>query len=108
MALPVRSFGLPRENALGDAALDDPAVLCANVRSLARWSHDLLSRTGPGSLPPTQDEINELLRRLIHLRHQVDRFRLYHGLRTVELERWAGNLLRKVLTACVFRSNEMS
>ena len=78
------------------------------VRSLALSSHELLYRTRPRSVPPTQAEINDLLRRLICLQHQLDRYRVLHGLRTVELDRWTGSLLRLVLAACAFRTDEMS
>jgi hypothetical protein len=96
----------PGEQPCTEAAGDDPAVLCGNVRSVARSSYELLSRDRPGDSPPTRGEIDAMLRRLIDLQHQIDRFRVFHGARTVELEKWAGTLLRRVLTAYAFRTDE--
>ena len=72
----------PCEQPSGGATFDDPAVLCSTIRSLARISHELLSRTRPGATFPSRGEINDILRRLIGLQHQLDRYRVLHGLRT--------------------------
>lgn len=81
---------------------DVPEVFCANLRDLALTSHRIVSATRAGGARPARCEIDDLLRRLIALQHQIDRLRLYHGLQTAQLERWAENLLREVLATCGF------
>jgi hypothetical protein len=75
---------------------DEPAILCARIRELARSCHALVLRAGRKLDPPTLSEIDEVLTRLLRLRHHLRRIRALHGLPTGELDRWAGNLFRAV------------
>jgi hypothetical protein len=76
--------------------LDDPAVLCRMVRSLATHAHRTIRRSSLGTDSVMPDEIGELMQRIIELQQLLNRFRRQHHLALEALQRWLDSLLRCV------------
>jgi hypothetical protein len=76
-------------------AFEDPAALCASVRSLAFRASRVLRRDAGGAVT-SSEEVTELLDRVAHLEHHVNQFRRLHNVQLEDLRRWISSLRRRI------------
>jgi hypothetical protein len=75
--------------------IDDPAALCASVRSLASRSYQVLRQATSTSMASLRD-VSELLKRVAQFERQIDEFRRLHQLPLEELRSWISSLRRRI------------
>ena len=74
---------------------DDPAELCASVRSLASRSYQVLCQAAGTSVTSIRD-VSELLERVARCERQIDEFRRLHRLPLGDLRGWISGLRRRI------------
>jgi hypothetical protein len=88
-------FDLDHHDANRGQEVDDPATLCARVRSLASRCYQVVVGAGGFSVASPQD-VGELLEQVAHLEQQVDRLRRIHKLPLEDLRNWMSSLRRRI------------
>ena len=90
------------------AASDDPAVLCAMVRSLAIHAHRAMQQRSAVTPTGMPRGIGELREHIGRFQQHLDRFRRQHKLGLEDLQRWLDSLRRCVdgLMTHPFRERE--